>query len=426
MTIPFTQLKNKKILLLGYGIEGKSTEAFLKKHIPNANIGIADQTQGADYLEKQKYFDLAIRSPGIHKSKVKIPYTTATNIFFELVRGKTIGITGTKGKSTTTKLIYELLKAAGLPVTIAGNIGKPMLESFDPINNREQIFVLELSSFQLDDIEFSPDISAVINLYSDHFDYHGSIEAYHNAKHCITAKAGENSSFFYHGGFAKLQNWAQNFPGKYYDFAHEDISKYSLSASLEGQHYANDVRVAVAIAKHFGVDDSTIQTVLKNFKGLPHRLEYIGTYKNIRFYDDAISTTPESTIFAIQTIENIDTLLLGGTDRNYSFDELAQQIKNYSIRNIVLFPDSGHRIRLLISSLEDITITETSSMQEAVQFAFEHSSSSSACLLSTASPSYSIWKNFVDKGNQFQKWVRYYGNQEEKKQKSNSRTKRKT
>src|SRR6185369_14121536 len=127
--------KHKRILIVGYGVEGKATEAFLKKHCPDLLIGIADKKDGEDYLSKQKDYDLAIKSPGIHPRFLNIPYTTGTNIFMSNYRGKTIGITGTKGKSTTTTLIYNMMKKAGKDAYLGVNIGEPMIDLLDKLND---------------------------------------------------------------------------------------------------------------------------------------------------------------------------------------------------------------------------------------------------------------------------------------------------
>src|SRR5438105_9328913 len=147
------ELRKKKILIIGYGVEGKATETFLKHNFPDVTIGIADQSQGENYLELQKNYDLAIKSPGIHKSKITIPYTTATNIFFANVKGITIGITGSKGKSTVSYLIYTILKKANKDVHLVGNIthkldtiGEPMLSALMRSNSDNDIWVCELSS----------------------------------------------------------------------------------------------------------------------------------------------------------------------------------------------------------------------------------------------------------------------------------------
>ena len=174
--------KYKKILILGYGKEGQATERFLKKYHPTALIGIADQKIDPNYLDEQKKYDLVIRSPGVPKHLVTQPYTTATNIFLANIDNVVIGVTGTKGKSTTVSLIYAILKQAGRTAHLIGNIGRPMLDTMLQEIGKEDIFVCELSSYQLDDIEYSPHISVVTNLFPEHMNYHGSLDAYYQAK----------------------------------------------------------------------------------------------------------------------------------------------------------------------------------------------------------------------------------------------------
>ena len=145
---------------------------------------------------------------------------------------------------------------------------------------------------------------------------------------------------------------------------------------------------------------------LEKFQPLSHRLEFVGEFNSIRFYDDAISTTPESTIMALGAISNIGTIFLGGEDRGYDFAELERQLQKHDIKNIVLFPNSGKRI---LKSRKKYNILETSSMEEAVIFAYKYTKQGDACVLSTASPSYSVWKNFEEKGELFQDFVRKLG-----------------
>jgi len=161
----------ENVLILGYGKEGEISKKYIKKEYPHLNIGLADKKFDKDYLKKQKDYDLAIKTPGIKKELVEIPYTTATNMFFGKIKelgNKTIGVTGSKGKSTTTSLIYSILKEAGKKVKLLGNIGNPMLEVLLKPIEKDKIFVIELSSYQLDDIEFSPDVAVVTNLFPEH------------------------------------------------------------------------------------------------------------------------------------------------------------------------------------------------------------------------------------------------------------------
>jgi UDP-N-acetylmuramoylalanine-D-glutamate ligase len=385
-TLPtsFRFLGIKNVCILGYGKEGKVTERYIKKNYPNLKVSILDQNLDKNYLEKQTNYDLAIKTSGISKTKVKIPYVTATNIFFSQNKNFIIGITGTKGKSTTASLVYEILKAAGKKVRLIGNIGNPMLEILLKKVNPDEIFVIELSSYMLDDIEYSPNIALLLNLFPEHMDYHGGVENYYSAKKNIF-------KFQKPGDLAIKPPFTEKIPLK------------NSEISLLGTHNLENIRAAIKIARFFKISDSAIKKAIKNFKSLPHRLEFIGTFKGIKFYDDAISTTPESTIMAIKTLKDVDTIFLGGEDRGYDFRELEKTLKIYKIKNIVLFPESGSRI---LKSRKDFNILETRSMKEAVNFAFKNTLKGKICLLSTASPSYSVWKNFEEKGDLFQELVK--------------------
>ncbi|NTU66822.1 MAG: UDP-N-acetylmuramoyl-L-alanine--D-glutamate ligase [Candidatus Moranbacteria bacterium] len=405
-TLPakFRLLGIKNVLILGYGKEGKVTEKYLRKYFSDLKIGIADKELDEDYLEKQSGYDLAIKTPGIRKELLTIPYVTATNLFFSNVKNTTIGITGSKGKSTTSSLIYSILKEAGKKVSLLGNIGKPMLESLMVPVDPDEIFVLELSSYQLDDIEYSPSIAVALNLFPEHMNYHDGVDNYYAAKKNIISFQKPGDIFIYNGKDERLVAWESETAAKGISFS--NISLFGIETSLLGEHNKNNIRAAIATAKQFGISDDVIMRAIKKFKPLAHRLEPVGEFKGIRFYDDAISTTPESTIMAIKTIPHVGTIFLGGEDRGYDFSELEKEIRKNGIKNIVLFPDSGKRI---FASREELNILETKDMQEAVAFAYANTASGDACLLSTASPSYSLWKNFEEKGDQFQHWVRQLG-----------------
>ncbi|KKR53756.1 MAG: UDP-N-acetylmuramoyl-L-alanine-D-glutamate ligase [Parcubacteria group bacterium GW2011_GWA1_40_21] len=381
---PFRFLGIKNVCILGYGKEGKITEKYIKKNHPNLKIGILDQTTDKKYLERQKNYDLAIKTPGIAKEKVKIPYTTATNIFFSQNKNFIIGVTGSKGKSTTASLIYEIIKASGKKVRLIGNIGNPMLEVLFTKIDPNEIFVAELSSYMLDDIEYSPNIALLLNLFPDHMDYHGGVENYYKAK----------KNFF---KFQKQGDLAVKPP---FD---EKIPLQKSEIPLIGAHNIKNIKVAVKVARVLGISDSVIKKAVINFKPLPHRLEFVGEFKGINFYDDAISTTPESTIVAIRALKNIGTIFLGGEDRGYDFRELEKTLRKYKIKNIALFPESGRRV---LKSKQGFNVLETRSMKEAVRFAFKNTPKGQICLLSTASPSYSVWKNFEEKGNLFQRSIK--------------------
>ena len=399
--LKFLGMKNAAIL--GYGKEGAVTEKYLKKDYPNLKIDILDQKFDKDYLKKQKNYDILVKTPGIPKDKIKIPYTTATNIFFSEIKekgNKIIGVTGSKGKSTTASLICHILKKAGKNVFLLGNIGTPMLSVLSQDIKSHAIFVLELSSYQLDDIKFSPDIAVVTNLFPEHMDYHQGIKNYYDAKKNIIKFQRSGDVFVYNPDNKKSFEWLKGLKSKVIPFA-KSIPLRDSEIPLLGEHNKDNIKAAIPVVREFGIGDEAIKSAIRTFKSLPHRLEFVGEFKNIKFYDDAISTTPESTIMAIEAIKNIDTIFLGGQDRGYNFSKLEKVIKRYKIKNVVLFPDSGKKIKL-----KGLNILKTKSMEEAVKFAFKHTGLGKICLLSCASPSYSLWKNFEEKGDQFQSAVK--------------------
>ncbi|MFH0854416.1 MAG: UDP-N-acetylmuramoyl-L-alanine--D-glutamate ligase [bacterium] len=449
----FKLLGIKNALILGYGKEGKTVEKYLKLKYQDIKISIADKKNDARYLEKQKDYDLAIKTPGIPKEKVFRPHTTATNIFFAnlksgsydsfnptttikagqaigrrifvpQLRPITVGITGSKGKSTTSSLIYAILKEAGFNVELIGNIGNPMLESLMKPIKKDAIFVIELSSYQLDDIKFSPDIAVALNLFPEHMNYHNGVKNYYEAKKNIINFQDKNGIFIYNGKNKILNNWAKKMNSKFIDFSQFHSANAVLSHTLLiGDHNLENIKAAATVAKLFNISDKIIEKAVKNFKPLPHRLEFVGEFKGIKFYDDSISTTPESAIAAIKALNNsrkgardansrvlaslrISTILLGGEDRGYNFKNLEKIIKKYKIKNIVLFPDTGKRIFSSKKDRKGLNIMETSSMNEAINFAYKNSPKNSICLLSPASPSYNLWKNFEERGDEFKKLVK--------------------
>lgn len=394
----FRFLGQDNALILGYGKEGRATQQYLKKYYPGLKVSVADQNQGKDYLKKQHSFDVAIKTPGIKKELLTIPYTTATNMFLSQVIDKhlVIGVTGSKGKSTTASLIYQILKTAGKRVELLGNIGKPMLERLLRPIKKDTIFVLELSSYQLNDIQFSPRIAVVTNLFEEHMDFHGNVKKYFEAKKNIINHQKKSNYFVYNQKNKIMAQWLKGYQG----IAVPCIKKH-FKTHLLGEHNQDNIGAAAAVANILGIRQKTVQKALEQFQGLPHRLEFVGKFGGIIFYDDAISTTPESTIMALKALGRVDTIFLGGEDRGYHFSELDKELKKHGVRNVVLFPDSGNRI-----NVKGLNALKTKSMKEAVEFAFKYTKKGSICLLSCASPSYSLWKNFEEKGDKFQKEVR--------------------
>ena len=401
---PYFFFGMKNVLLIGYAREGKETRKYIRKTFPDLKIGIADQKYGKNYLEKQRDCDVAVKTAGIPCSLVEIPYTTATNLFFSVVPKKQIiGVTGTKGKSTTASLIHFILKKSGKRAHLLGNIGMPMLGILNKKINTKEYFILELSSYQLDDIRYAPHFAVVLNLFPEHMDYHNGVDKYYAAKKNIVTNQSSDDIFVFNPQDKILSKWAEESDATVVPF----VSDFTVSANdtyLLGEHNVKNILAAVTVARQLGITDEKIIKAIRCFHPLPHRLEFVGEFKGIKFFDDAISTTPESTIEAIEALNNVGTIFLGGQDRGYDFSELRKCINKYKIKNVVLFPDTGERIFENLDMFDNVL--KTKDMREAVEFAYMHTPSGSVCLLSTASPSYSIWKDFEEKGDLFQKEIK--------------------
>lgn len=407
-----SELQNKTILIAGFGMEGKATKAFLEKHASSSKITVADSSDGEDYLAKQTDYDVIIKTPGIPPRDLSAPYTTATNIFFaNLPAGaQTIGVTGSKGKSTTASLIHHLLKAASKKAKLVGNIGAPMLDSLS-LDDTDTIYVIELSSYQLVDINYSPHLSIITSLFPEHIPYHGTAEKYYEAKKKILTHSSSKDYYIYNPSYPQLADWAKE--------THAQATPYKkeippTTSKLIGAHNEDNIRAAYMVAQLFNISDDIFISAVSSFQPLPHRLQTVGTVGGITFIDDAISTTPESTIAALESIDNVETIFLGGEDRGYDFSQLIDVLYEKHIQHIVVFPDSGNRIaeELHIKHPDILTIHHAQDMKSAVDYAFEHTSPESACLLSCASPSYSLWKNFQEKGDQFQECIRTHETKE--------------
>jgi UDP-N-acetylmuramoylalanine--D-glutamate ligase len=397
---------------LGAGLEGKATEKVLKKLFPHQTIDLTDKKIDKNYLKKIDQYEIIIKSPGIPPYLINRSYTTPTNLFLANIKNKIIGVTGTKGKSTTASLIYHILQKANIKSRLLGNIGKPAIEVFlDKIDPKE-IFVIELSSYQLVDIDYSPWISVITSLFPDHLDYHQTLENYYLAKKRIILSSNKNSYFIFHQKYEIINQWKKEFKG----IVEKPPNKLPFTINnqrLVGQHNLDNIKLAYAVAKILKIDDVTINEAINSFSPLPHRLEFIGRFRQIDFYDDAISTTPQSTLAAIEALKNIGTLFLGGLDRGYNFEPLVNKIIEKKIQVLVFFPDSGEKIYQILMKRKPKDYQpktfKTLSMNEAVKFAYRYTPKNAIVLLSTASPSYSLWKNFEEKGDLFKKFVYRYG-----------------
>lgn len=406
-------LNGKSVCILGYGVEGQASERAVSQYAPKATVTIRDQKDGSDYLENLEQFDVIIKSPGIpplpELDPVQDKVTNSTQIFLETATAKgstVIGITGSKGKSTTASLITAIFREAGKDVHLVGNIGIPTL---DFVSNAKPgtVFVQEMSSYQLMDLTISPHIAVVTAFFPDHLDYHGSLEAYKAAKMHITKFQTDTDFVFFDASSDSAREIAEAGNGTEVFCNLEDSVVRVDETKLIGLHNQRNCAIASMVAEHFGIDRPTIHAALTTFEGLPHRLQSLGVHHEIEWVDDAISTTPESTIAGIDALgERVQTIILGGQDRGYSFDELAERVRRSNISTVILFPESGLRIQEALEKAgSEAKRVHADSMKQAVELAEDSTKPGRICLLSTASPSYNMFRNFEEKGDAFHREI---------------------
>ncbi len=409
MTIAELQHKHTAVIL-GYGLEGKATEAFLQRVAPHLKIVIADATIQPDYLSLQTAGDVVIKTPSLPGHLLHVPYTTATNLFFANVPCPVIGVTGSKGKSTTSSLIAAMIRAHGRTVHLLGNIGIPALSLLPGDIHTDDLVVFELSSYQTADLDRAPQIAVYTSFFPEHLDHHGSLAAYAAAKARITLKQTTSDSFVFHPDDPELARVAEMTQARLVPIP-QTLPFALPETRLVGTHNLRNIRAAWTAASLVSVTPEEAIQAIHAFEPLPHRLTNIGTYEGITFIDDAIASAPEAAIEALKCHPDTTTIFLGGKDRGYSFTALAETLAASRVKTVILFPETGAAIRTALTqrSPERYTFFETRSMQEAVAFAYAHTEPGTTCLLSCASPSYSLWKSFEEKGREFTLYVKHFG-----------------
>lgn len=403
--------KSKKVAIIGYGIEGQDAEKFLSSR--GAIVTILDQKDNPKYLDNLNSFDIIVRSPGVYPYKKEIIeatknsvlVTTPTNIFFEECLGLTIGVTGTKGKGTTSTLIYEILKNAGKDVYLGGNIGKPLLQLL-PNLNKESVVVMEMSSFQLIDTKYSPDIAVVLNVTSDHMDWHMDINEYMNAKKNIVRFQSDKNFAVTNSEYQSSKSFSEGVKSKVIFFSKNDLDdKYKRELILRGEHNLENIAAAVTVAGILEIDEKTIIKSISEFKGLEHRLEFVREINGIKFYNDSFATGPQPTIAAIKSFTEDETIILGGSDKGLNYEELGNVINNSpNVKNIILIGLIRNEIKKYIKNKNVIDL-ETNTMDKIVSKAFEITSPGGVIILSPAAASFDMFKDYKDRGNQFKKAV---------------------
>lgn len=431
-----SDLSKKKIAILWFGLEWRSTLNFLlKNHIDPSNLTILDANKldnippsirfihWKDYLKDISQYDIIFKTAGLsiylnnELISVQNKITTQMQLFFDNYNWKIIWVTASKWKSTISTLLSKVIQDAGKNVKFVWNIWVPVLDEID-FGQQYDYIVCELSSYMLEFLNKTNYISILWSIFPEHLDWHDGFQNYLKAKLKILDGSKLNivcqSTLDKYNWISKqYTNILSYWKGWAYWYSNWFFTKDSIplfttkDVKLLWDHNLENICAILATIDQLSIDIKTAKQTINNFTWLPHRLEFVWTYDYIDFYDDAISTTPESTIQAIKTLnDRIDTIFLWWTDRGYNFDELAKYINQSNIRNIVLFTPSWKRIKEGLKDHQNINFLETDDMSLAVDFAFQNTLKSKICLLSTASPSYSIRKNFEEKWNLFKQHIK--------------------
>lgn len=456
------QLKNKlwniiehhTLLILGFGREGQSTYHLLRAWFPSLSLAIADRNEeitnhptlqndplitlhtGSQYLDAIEHYSLIIKSPGISFFRAGISpnqqkITSQTDLMFKLVGKQIIGITGTKGKSTTTTLIHHLLSHAFDDVRLAGNIGIPVMDQLT--NWSEQtIMVAELSAHQLEYIHSAPHYGILLNLFEEHLDHYASYDNYRQAKLNLFQYMESSDTLVFHHNDNYILNSINKAhpPCRLMRFAlsphmhdgcyitqnriwfHENGRNNLLwdlnePLPLIGQHNQLNIMAALTIVLAAGMPVEKIKQALRTFKGLEHRLEFIGTFHNVSYYNDSIATIPQATIEAIEALKKVDTVILGGMDRGIDYTPLVQYLLHNKINNILCTGKAGLRISELLTQegIDKKRLFHSNNYIELTRYAVRHTAKNMQCLLSPAAASYDQFKNFEERGLLFKKLI---------------------
>lgn len=424
---------SQRIAIVGYGVEGESAYRYIRSTWADAAVTIfvdaalpkepptgVDVKAGDIAQADLRGYEIVFRSPSVRPDRIHTDgrVTSVTNEFLRVAgTNRVIGVTGSKGKGTTTSLIYEILKAAGITARLAGNIGVPALNLL-PLKPDEWV-ILELSSFQLWDIEASPHIAVLLMMESDHLDVHTDMNEYIAAKANITAHQKADDILVYLPGnkFTAptiTQSVAHKIPFTQAPGAHVESDFITIDGQkiiavselgLVGGHHRDNACAAVTAAWQVTQDTEAMWRALSSFTGLPHRLQLVREVSGVKYYDDSIATTPGSAIAALRAFEQPKIIILGGSDKGADFHVLAHEIAASSMRHVILIGAMQDKIHAALSNAgineSLITMLGKASMATIVQTAHGIAKEGDAVIMSPACASFDMFKSYKDRGEQF-------------------------
>lgn len=446
--------KDKKIVIVGFGREGISAYKLIRKHYPKLPLTIADRSPlihledfpedkhlkivaGEEYDQNLNQYEVILKSPGVNFNNLnyfipKEKFVTQTELFLMAYGDNVIGVTGTKGKSTTASLIYHILSNSVGNTVLAGNIGTPFFDIIEQIDDDTTV-VAELSAHQLEYTDHSPHIAILLNLYQEHLDHFNTFNNYQLAKLNITEHQQESDILIYNFDDRYIPGLIEShqLQRRFIPFSSQTTLKNGAFCTkndivlmknneqictipiegrpnIPGRHNNNNIMAAVLACKAKGIADADIIRNISTFKGLEHRMELVGTFKDITFYNDSISTIPEATIAALNTIKRVDTLIIGGFDRGIDYSVLINHLRENPVRNIVFVGKVGERVltewKAAGNPLPEHYLVEND-YAKIVAFAYAHTTPGSSCLLSPAAASYDQFKDFTVRGRTFKTLV---------------------
>jgi UDP-N-acetylmuramoylalanine--D-glutamate ligase len=429
-----------KVALLGFDVEGRANYEYYRAsgdeitvcdRNSSVEVPAGVETQlGDGYLDNLDRFDLLVRTPGLHPHDIlaKNPdvapkITTGTNEFFKACPTRNvIGVTGTKGKGTTSTLIARMLEAAGKTVFLGGNIGVPALSFLADVDQADWV-VLELSNFQLIDLQYSPHFAVCLMIVPEHLNWHPTMEEYMAAKSNLFAHQTPEDYAMYYAGSNDATDVAGPGEGRKIPFGtppgaavengvisidgHEIVRTDELA--LLGEHNWQNVCGAVtAVWQALNVETvrehlvESMRSVLTGFSGLEHRLEFVRELDGVRYYDDSFGTTPETAIVALEAFEQPKIIILGGSDKGADYTQLVKCLQNTEVRKALLIGEQAGRIQ---AALDNAGFTNYqpggSNMTEIVAAARAAAQSGDVVLLSTACASFDMFENYKDRGDRF-------------------------
>ena len=450
--------KRNKVAILGFGVEGKSIYKYLLKHnytditVCDKNIDLdfdfnegISSILGEHYLNKLDGFDVIFRSPGVPYLDKAVQsakangaiITSCIKFFLDQCPCPVIGVSGTKGKGTTSTLIHEFLKESGrndgLDLFLGGNIGKAPIDFLDKLNS-DCLVVLELSSFQLQDLQTSPHYAVLLNTTEDHLDYHTDRDEYMHAKENLLMHQQKDSLTVMNGDYEYIKFYKNLVKGELKLISTKDVIKDSAyvkddtifykdeeilkveDIELVGSHNLENILPAVVIAKALEVETEDIAEVIKKFKNLPYRLQFTRELKGVRYYNDSYSTTPETSMAAVDSFDVPTVLIAGGYDKGADYNEWATKIlTKASLHTVILIGDNAQKMEDALFEAEDklgdaagspTKILRRTRMEDAVIDAFAEADEGGVVVLSPAAASFDMYENYKARGNEFTAQVR--------------------